>query len=171
VTHTTSATESLTIGELALRTGVSAETIRYYEREGVVPRAARRGAGHYRRYEEGDAERLRFVRRARDLGFSLDEVRELLALANGSPSRSCADVNRIARAHLAQVDTKLAQLAALRVELDRVIGECDGEVPVSDCRILGALSGEPRVSSPLAQPVPESGRRRHARGGSVKRKS
>ena len=74
----------LTIGQLAARTGVTAETIRYYERAGVVPRAVRDGAGHYRRYDEADAERLRFIRRARELGFSLDEVRELLSLALGS---------------------------------------------------------------------------------------
>lgn len=132
---------TLTIGELATRTGVTAEAIRYYEREGVVPAAARGGPGRYRQYGEADAERLRFIRRARELGFSLDEVRELLTLADGSPSRPCTDVNRIARAHLAQVDVKLAQLSALRTELDRVIGECGGIVPVADCRILGALSG------------------------------
>jgi DNA-binding transcriptional MerR regulator len=131
----------LTIGELAHRTGVSAEAIRYYEREGVVPVAARGGAGHYRLYRESDVERLRFIRRARDLGFSLDEVRELLALADGSPERACNDVNRIARAHLAQVESKLAQLTALRAELDRVIGACHGVVPVAECRILAALSG------------------------------
>ena len=132
--------EGLTIGGLAARTGVTPEAIRYYEREGVVPPAARAGSGQYRRYGEADAERLRFIRRARDLGFSLDEVRGLLALAEGDPGRPCEDVNRIARAHLAQVDAKLAQLAALRAELDRVIGACGGVVPVGECRILGALS-------------------------------
>ena len=131
----------LTIGELATRAGVTPEAIRYYEREGVVPRATRSGPGRYRHYGESDVERLRFIRRARELGFSLDEVRELLALADGSPSRPCYDVNRIARAHLEQVDAKLAQLTALRAELDRVISECNGVVPVADCRILGALSG------------------------------
>ncbi|MEJ7813043.1 MAG: helix-turn-helix domain-containing protein [Gemmatimonadaceae bacterium] len=131
----------LTIGELATQSGVTPETIRYYEREGVVPEAAREGAGRYRRYGAADAERLRFIRRARDLGFSLGEVRELLALADGNPRDPCCDVNRIARAHLAQVDAKLAQLAALRTELDRVINACDGVVAVAECRILGALSG------------------------------
>jgi DNA-binding transcriptional MerR regulator len=129
------------IGELAARAGVTPEAVRYYEHEGVVPPAPRGGPGRYREYGDADVERLRFIRRARDLGFSLDEVRELLALADGSPSRPCTDVNRIARTHLAQVDAKLAQLAALRSELDRVIGECDGVVPVADCRILAALSG------------------------------
>lgn len=135
-------TATLSIGELATRSGVSAEAIRYYEREQVVPAAARGGPGRYRRYGEADVERLQFIRRARELGFSLDEVRELLALNDGSPSRPCTDVNRIARAHLAQVDAKLAQLGALRAELDRVISECAGVVPLADCRILGALSGE-----------------------------
>ena len=131
---------ALSIGELAARAGVTAETIRYYEREGVIPEAERGGAGRYRQYRAADVERLRFIRRARDLGFSLDEVGELLALADGSPSRDCSSVNRIARTHLAQVDEKLAQLSALRTELDRVIGECDGVVPVGECRILAALS-------------------------------
>lgn len=132
----------LAIGELAAQAGVTPEAIRYYEREGVVPPATRSGPGRYRRYGAADVERLRFVRRARDLGFSLDEVRELLGLADGSPSRPCTDVNRIAHTHLAQIDAKLAQLAALRAELDRVIGACDGVVPVADCRILAALSGD-----------------------------
>ena len=133
----------LSIGELAARAGVTAEAVRYYEREGVVPPAVRGGPGRYRKYGEADVDRLRFIRRARDLGFSLEEVRELMMLADGSPERSCTDVNRIARAHLAQVDAKLAQLAALRGELDRIIGECGGIVPVAECRILGALSGRP----------------------------
>jgi DNA-binding transcriptional MerR regulator len=134
------APDRLTIGGLAARAGVSREAIRYYEREGVVPPAARGGAGRYRRYGEADAERLRFIRRARELGFSLDEIRELLGLADGNPARPCAEVDRIARAHLAQVDAKLAQLAALRAELDRVIGACEGAVVVAECRILAALS-------------------------------
>jgi DNA-binding transcriptional MerR regulator len=134
----------LSIGELAARAGVTAEAVRYYEREGVVPPAIRGGPGRYRKYGEADVDRLRFIRRARDLGFSLEEVRELLTLADGSPDRPCADVNKIARAHLAQVDAKLAQLTALRMELDQVIRECNGIVPVAECRILGALSGRSR---------------------------
>ena len=129
-----------TIGELATQTGVSVEAIRFYEREGVIPRAARGGAGRYRRYDTADAERLRFVRHARELGFSLDNVRELLSLAGGGPTRHCTDVNRIARSHLAEVESKLARLTALRVELQRLIRECDEIVPVAECRILAALS-------------------------------
>ena len=136
----------LTIGELAARTGVTAETIRYYEREGVIPPAERRGSGQYRRYTAADAERLRFVRRARDLGFSLDEVGELLDLAAGRRGGPCAEVNRMARVHLAQVDAKLAQLAALRTELSRLVDACDRNAAVADCSLLSALSGAPGPS-------------------------
>ena len=133
--------KEVTIGELAARAGVTAEAIRYYEREGVLPAPVRRGTGRYRQYTDVDVVRLRFIRRARDLGFSLDEVRELVALAEGDPARSCIDVNRIANAHLVQVDAKLAQLTMLRSELDRIIAGCNHVVPVAECHILGALGG------------------------------
>lgn len=128
----------LVIGELAARTGTTAETIRYYERVGVLPVPARAGGGRYRRYGSADVERLGFVRRARELGFSLEEVRDLLGLAD-QPDRPCAEVDQLARAHLAQVTEKLARLTALRDELERVIGACRGGLAVADCRILGAL--------------------------------
>lgn len=130
----------LSIGELAARSGCTAEAIRYYEREGVVPQPARTGGGRYRQYGSADVERLVFLRRARELGFSVAEVRELMTLADGDPARSCADVDAIARAHLEQVEAKLAQLSSLREELARVIHECQGGSAVADCRILGALS-------------------------------
>lgn len=135
----TSSAAGLVIGELAARTGTTPETIRYYERVGVLPVPTRTGSGKYRRYGATDVERLGFVRRARDLGFSLDEVRDLLGLAD-QPDRPCAEVDEMARAHLSAVDAKLAQLSALRDELERVIGACEGGRAVADCRILGALS-------------------------------
>ena len=131
----------LSIGELATRTGVTAETIRYYERAGVIPSAVRRGAGRYRHYATGDVDRLRFIRRVRDLGFSLDEVRELLDLATGRRGGPCAEVSRIAQEHLAQIDAKLAQLAALRTELDRLVATCGCEAIAADCGLLSALGG------------------------------
>lgn len=137
---------TLTIGELATCTGVTPETIRYYEREGVIPRAERHGAGQYRRYGARDAARLRFVRRTRDLGFSLAEVRELLDLANGEGAGPCVEVNRIARSHLAQVDAKLAQLAALRAELGHLVRVCERGDTVVGCGLLNALSGTADVS-------------------------
>jgi DNA-binding transcriptional MerR regulator len=130
------------IGEAARLSGCTPEAIRYYEREGVVPPPARTGSGRYRYYRNSDVGRLRFLRRARELGFSLAEVRNLLLLAEGDPHRSCADVDRLARAHLGQVKAKLAQLSALRDRLTDVIGRCQGGFAVSDCRILDALGNE-----------------------------
>lgn len=131
----------LSIGELAAQTGCTAEAIRYYEREGVVPAPPRTGTGQYRRYGPADVERLAFLRRARELGFSLDEVRALLAFSSGDPGRSCGDVDRLAREHLAQVDAKIVQLTSLRDALAGVIDQCGGGLAVADCRILGALAG------------------------------
>lgn len=144
-------TGAVTIGELAARTGCTPEAIRYYERAGVVPRPARAGSGRYRQYLDADVERFAFLRRARELGFSLAEVRALLAFNDGDPARSCGDVDTLARGHLAQVDAKLAQLTALRAALACVIDQCGGGVVVADCRILGALGGsldDARPSSP-----------------------
>jgi DNA-binding transcriptional MerR regulator len=129
----------LMIGELARLTGVTAETIRYYEKERVIPRPKRAGSGKYRRYERADADRLRFVRHARDLGFSLDDVRELLTLAESDPKKPCEGVDQIARSHMAAVDAKIAQLTALRRELGRLTADCDPSAGVGDCSLLSAL--------------------------------
>jgi len=136
----------LVIGELAARAGTTPEAIRYYERVGVLPAAARAGGGRYRRYGPSDVERLGFVRRARELGFSLEEVRDLLGLAD-QPDRPCAEVDHLARAHLAQVNEKLARLTALRDELERVIAACRGGRTVADCDIIGALAA-PAAGAP-----------------------
>lgn len=125
------------IGEIAAATGVNVETIRYYEREGLVPPPART-ASNYRSYGEGHRRRLTFIRRARDLGFSLIQVRELLGLADDS-DRSCVAVDEIARKHRLQVRSKIAELTALRRELDSMIGQCrNGRI--AECRIIEALA-------------------------------
>jgi Cu(I)-responsive transcriptional regulator len=133
--------DGLNIGELGRRTGTNVETIRYYERIGILEPPARTAAG-YRSYRADDVQRLSFVRRARALGFSLDEIRELLDLA-GDKTHACEDVDRIARRHLDDVEAKIAQLQALRRELRRIIGQCRGGT-IADCRILGALSARSR---------------------------
>lgn len=138
------ATAGFSIGVLGQMAGVTPEAIRYYEREAVLPLPARRGTGRYRQYSPTDVERLSFVRRARDLGFSLDEVRELLILAAGDPTGPCGNVNRVARTHLAQVEVKLSQLARLRVELTKLIAACDKNAALAECTLLGALSGSDR---------------------------
>ncbi|MDE1146777.1 MAG: helix-turn-helix domain-containing protein [Azospirillaceae bacterium] len=130
--------DGLTIGALARGTGVKVETIRYYERIGLLAPPARRGSGAYRDYDAAALGRLSFIRRSRDLGFALDQVRALLALAD-QRDRDCADVDTIARAHLAAVDAKIADLMALRQELGGMIGNC-ARGTVADCRIIEALS-------------------------------
>jgi DNA-binding transcriptional MerR regulator len=130
------------IGELSRLSGVTAETIRYYERERILPKPRRMGSGKYRRYEVRDAERLRFVRRARDLGFSLDDIRILLDLAASDRGRPCGSVDDLCRTHIRNIDEKLAQLATLRKELHRLTSECNPGGTIRDCALLSALSGE-----------------------------
>ena len=114
-------TKTLSIGTLVRATGTKVETIRCYERIGLLPAAART-SGNYRAYVRRHLERLRFIRRGRDLGFSLDEVRALLRLSD-ERDRSCAEVDRIARTELVEVEHKLADLAALGAELRRLIDQ------------------------------------------------
>jgi Cu(I)-responsive transcriptional regulator len=131
------ADDALTIGDLAKATNAKVETVRYYERIGLMP-APRRSAGNYRKYDAGHVERLGFIRRSRALGFSLDQVRELLSLADDQ-SRSCAAVDEIAREHLAEIDRKVADLKVLRRELDALLRQCRHGV-VAECGIIQALA-------------------------------
>jgi len=128
---------ALTIGDLGKATNTKVETVRYYERIGLLPPPAR-SAGNYRTYGAADLGRLSFIRRARDLGFSLDQVRALLGLSDDRTC-DCAGIDRIANEHLREVDRKLADLTALRRELKAVIESCDGGT-VAECRIIEALA-------------------------------
>ena len=126
-----------TIGKLASATGVNIETIRYYERAGLLA-PPQRTAANYRIYGADDVARLRFVRRTRDLGFSLDQVRALLSIS-GQLDSSCCGVSAIATDHLAEIDRKIVDLTALRRELADAVAACtDGTV--AECRILEAFS-------------------------------
>ena len=125
------------IGDLARATCTKVETIRWYEKKRLLPRPART-EGNYRLHGEAELGRLSFIRRARDLGFSLDQVRELLTLA-GDRESDCAAVDVLAAAHLAEIDRKLADLAALRRELATLLHSCRGGI-VADCRIIDALA-------------------------------
>jgi Cu(I)-responsive transcriptional regulator len=127
----------LAIGDLAKRAGTKVETIRYYERIGLLPEPGRT-EGNYRSYDKGHLGRLSFIRRARDLGFSLDQVRELLGLAD-QRDRSCEAVDTIAQQHLADVERKIADLHALRDELADLIGRCRRST-VAECRIIETLA-------------------------------
>lgn len=124
------------IGELARTTGVKVETIRFYETEGVLPPAARTDA-NYRIYDQAHLDRLSFVKRSRDLGFTLDQVRTLLGLADDATA-PCAEVDAITATHIAEIDRKIADLQTLRAELTRRLDRCEGG-SISDCRIIEAL--------------------------------
>lgn len=128
----------MNIGALGRLTGTNVETVRYYERIGLLPAPPRTG-GNYRSYGEAHVRRLSFIRKARGLGFHLDTVRALLDVAD-RPGQSCAAVDALARAQLAEVEAKIADLTRLRDELVRVQAQCGGGT-VSDCRIIEALSG------------------------------
>jgi Cu(I)-responsive transcriptional regulator len=130
-------TAFMTIGELARKTNSKVETIRYYERIGLLQSPART-AGNYRSYSPDHLHRLSFVRRSRDLGFSLEQVRALLDLAD-QRDRPCDAVDAIAKEHLVEVERKIADLEALRRELASMIAQC-GCGSVAECRIIEALS-------------------------------
>ena len=124
------------IGELSRATGTNIETIRYYERIGLLP-APDRTAANYRSYGDPHRARLTFVRHSRDLGFTIEEIRSLLDLSD-DPGRDCSEADRIASRHLAQVEEKIAQLTLLREELTRIVGRCRGGI-AADCRVIEAL--------------------------------
>lgn len=125
------------IGELANATATNVETVRYYEKIGLLAPPAR-SASNYRSYGNGHLARLSFIRRARDLGFTLEAVRELLTLSDNT-DQSCEAVDQIASAHLAEVERKIADLSALRSELTRVLGSCRHGT-IADCKIIESLA-------------------------------
>jgi DNA-binding transcriptional MerR regulator len=125
------------IGELASATATNVETVRYYEKIGLLPAPARTAA-NYRSYGADHLARLSFIRRARNLGFTLEALRELLALSDDK-GQSCGAIDEIARGHLAEVDLKIGDLTALRAELGRIIGSCQ-QGTVADCKIIETLS-------------------------------
>lgn len=127
----------LNIGDAAGASGVSAKMIRHYEESGLIPKAGRTAAG-YRLYRDSDVHTLRFVRRARDLGFSTREIRELLGLWHNR-RRASADVKRIASKHVADLDAKIEEMQAMRRTLLALIHHCHGDHR-PECPILDDLA-------------------------------
>lgn len=125
------------IGELSRRAGVKVPTIRYYEQMGLIA-APDRSEGNQRRYERAELERLTFIRHARDLGFPIEAIRELLALSR-HPDEPCERADHIAREQLVEVREKIARLQKLERELDRIVSHC-GSHTVGDCYVIRALS-------------------------------
>lgn len=139
--------DTLSIGKIAERANVKVVTVRYYESIGLLPEPARTH-GNYRAYNAQHLERLEFIRRSRDLGFTLDQIRDMLKLS-GDRGRECRHVDDIARVHLADVEAKLADLTRLAKELRRIVKRCEGG-SVGVCRIVEALSEKPEM--PVAVP-------------------
>ena len=129
--------DGLTIGKVARSAGLAIDTVRFYEREGLLNKPARTAAG-YRYYSSDAVARLRFIRQAKDLGFSLSEIKELLAL-RVAPGKSCADVRAHAEHKIADVDRRIASLKRVRGALVKLASACSGKGPVSQCPILEAL--------------------------------
>ncbi len=130
----------LTIGQLARRAGVGVETVRFYEREGLLDEPARRESG-YRQYEADVVTRLRFIRRAKELGFSLKEVKQLLALRLDANTTS-ADVRRAAEAKIADIEARIRSLEEMKRALLKLTNACSGRGEAGECPILHALEGE-----------------------------
>jgi MerR family mercuric resistance operon transcriptional regulator len=128
---------TMTRGEVAERSGVNRETVRYYEQRGLIPEPPRTD-GVYRTYDERYVERIRFIKRAQELGFSLKEIGELLALRL-DPEGACGDVRAKATAKLEDVREKIRDLQRIEAVLGRLVTACSGEGPTSDCPILDAL--------------------------------
>lgn len=133
-------TLSLTIGAVAKRVGVAIDTIRYYEREGLLPEPQRRASG-YRSYGEGTVSQLRFIRRAKDLGFTLEEIRELLTLSTDR-QRGVKAVKQRAQKRLAAIEQRIVDLQRVRDGLAQLVESCPGHGKPEDCPILRALSDE-----------------------------
>lgn len=128
------------IGEIARSSGLSVETVRYYEKQGLLPRAPRRRSG-YREFTDDAVRRLQFIHRAKDLGFTLREIRDLLSL-RVERGNTCADVRRRASAKLEEVEARIIELRRVKVALARLVASCTGEGPNSDCPFLDALGAD-----------------------------
>ncbi|MCC7046770.1 MAG: Cu(I)-responsive transcriptional regulator [Alphaproteobacteria bacterium] len=129
----------MNIGTAAARSGVPAKTIRYYESIGLIPRAARTG-GNYRDYDDNDLQTLRFIQRARRLGFAVKDVSSLLALWHDR-RRASGDVKRLAKGHIEEIDRRMEELRTMRRTLVHLVERCHGDHR-PDCPILEELAGE-----------------------------
>ena len=132
--------ETLTIGKVARLAGIGVETIRFYEREGLIEEPPRRESG-YRQYPEDTVHRLRFIRRAKELGFTLKEIKELLAL-RVEPETTCEDIRRRAEAKIGDIEEKICTLNKMKGALKKLTLACKGRGPVSACPILEAMEND-----------------------------
>ncbi|WP_163267539.1 MerR family transcriptional regulator [Chelativorans alearense] len=135
---------AISIGEAARQSGVKVPTIRFYEQIGLMP-APPRSEGNRRQFDEKDLSRLSFIRHARELGFEMDDIRELLALTE-QPQRSCHEADSIAARHLREIEMRIAKLQALSGELRRMVEEC-GHGKVCECQVIHVLADHGKCRS------------------------
>ena len=133
----------LTIGEVARRAAVPIDTLRYYERQGLVARPPR-SRSNYRLYPEETVRRVQFIKRVQQLGFSLKEIQELLVL-RAAPQAQCADVRERALAKIHQIEHKVHTLQAMQTALTKLVAACVGQGPITDCPILESLDVEGEI--------------------------
>ncbi len=129
-----------TIGQVAHRAGIGVETVRFYERRGLIEEPPRRESG-YRQYPEDVVARLRFIRRAKELGFSLKEIAELFSL-RVDPDTTCGDIKRRAEAKITTMDEKIRSMQGIQRALTQLAASCSGTGPAGDCPILEALESQ-----------------------------
>lgn len=134
----------LTIGPVARRAGVGVETVRFYERQGLIEQPPRRSSG-YREYDEDVVSHLAFIRRAKDLGFTLKEIKELLSLRR-NPSTPAADVKRRAEAKIADIEAKIEMLQKMKKALGKLTSACRGHATSAECPLLHALDHDEESS-------------------------
>lgn len=132
--------KTFTIGQVAKQSGVGIETIRFYEREGVIPKPSRTASG-YRQYGGDIVKRLHFIRRAQELGFSLKEIAQLIAL-RVTPKSNCSEVKKRALAKLEDINRKIADLQRMQEMLNEVTAACVASRPIEDCPILNSFDHE-----------------------------
>ncbi|HQU43226.1 MAG TPA: MerR family DNA-binding protein [Pirellulales bacterium] len=132
--------KTLTIGQVARQVDVGVETVRFYERQGLLEEPVRKASG-YRQYTEDVIARLRFIKRAKELGFTLKEIKELLALRIG-PGTTCADVRELAAAKIGDIQGKIQSLERMKKALVKLARQCSGDGPASRCPILDALDND-----------------------------
>ncbi len=129
--------EGFTTGQLAKKAGVNIETIRYYERRGLIPKPGRRDSG-YRQYSHEAVKRVQFIRHAKDLGFSLKEIHELLSLRH-DPGTPCSMVKNRAKSKIEDIEAKIGALRKMKKALVKLTNACRGKGPLKECPILEAL--------------------------------
>lgn len=142
------ANSHFTIGALARQSDVAIDTIRFYEREGLLPAPKRRASG-YREYDASTVERVRFIRRGKELGFSLEEIRELLAL-EGDRDHGVEGIKQRASRRLVELNERIAQLTEMRDALEQLVNECPGCGEPECCPILSSLHGQAEDAPPAS---------------------